>query len=349
MSNINLKHKNIIYKWMLMGTFLIAIMITIGGYTRLTKSGLSMTDWRPITGTIPPISDIDWEKEFDKYNGTPQSVIFNNLEKHEKIERFKEIFWPEWFHRLFARFLGFFLILPFIYFYLKKMISKELKKKVAILFFLGASQALIGWYMVKSGLINIPAVSHYRLALHLVFAFILMGYSLWVSLGIGYGNRKIANIPKYIKYIIILILLQICLGAFTAGSNAGKYYNTFPMMDGSILPPEGLLYSFDFFHRNNIGNIQFSHRLFAWTILFISIPYIYKRIKKNNKDNKNNSVIIFGCSLGIQFLLGVLTIIYFNNWNKIVLGIIHQLGATILFLSTISMAYFNTDVKNRNN
>ena len=165
----------IVYKWLLFGTLLIAIMISIGGYTRLTKSGLSMTDWRPVTGTLPPITDKEWIEEYNKYSNSPQAIEFErSVPPNLRMQEFKKIFWPEWFHRLFARILGFYLIIPFLYFTFKGLINKHFKKKIGIIFGLGLLQAIIGWYMVKSGLIDVPYVSHYRLATHLLLAFMTL-------------------------------------------------------------------------------------------------------------------------------------------------------------------------------
>ena len=336
--NIDIQQKHVYY-WLLLGTFLIAIMISIGGYTRLTKSGLSITDWKPVTGILPPLSEQEWIEEYSNYKNTPQAIEFEKrIEPDLRIYEFKKIFWPEWFHRIFARILGFYLIIPFVFFSFKGLINHQLRSKIAIIFSLGLLQAIIGWYMVKSGLVDVPYVSHYRLATHLLLAFVLIGYSFWTSLGIKYGQKNIFLMPGYIKAIIMIILIQICLGAFTAGTNAGKFYNSFPMMDGSFTPPEGLKNELNFFRYDNVGNIQFSHRLFAWIILLVSFG-VYRR-----SDNfiKDKSALLFCGSVIIQFILGVLTVLYFNSWDRVALGIVHQLGATMLFISVISMAYFKT-------
>ena len=328
-----------VYRWLLLGTFLIAIMISIGGYTRLTMSGLSMTDWRPVTGIIPPLSEHAWTEEYSKYKASPQAIEFEkSIEPDLRIFEFKKIFWPEWFHRLFARLLGFYLILPFLFFSFKGLISRQLKINIGIIFSLGLLQAVVGWFMVKSGLVDVPYVSHYRLATHLLLAFILIGYSLWTSFEIRYGQKNIFLIPRYIKVIIMLILIQICLGAFTAGTNAGHFYNSFPMMDGSFTPPEGLRYELNFFRYENVGNIQFSHRVVAWIILLLSFGIFRRR----NSFINDKSVLLFCGSVILQFIIGVITVLYYNSWNSVMLGIVHQIGATILFISAILMAYFKT-------
>ena len=226
----NNKKTGIVYLWLLTSCFLVFIMVFIGGLTRLTNSGLSMVDWRPIMGTIPPLSSRAWIEAFNDYKATPEFQIVN---KFISLSEFKFIFWWEWFHRFFARCIGIVFIIPFLWFLIKKRISKKLFIYLVLIFIFGLFQAIVGWWMVKSGLVDNPYVSPYRLTFHLFNAIIIFSLLFWNSLNLFYDqniNRASQNYSTNLIFIsLILLFITIISGGFMAGSHAGNSFNTFPL------------------------------------------------------------------------------------------------------------------------
>jgi len=336
------KTDKIVGYWLLLGAFLVMSMVVIGGITRLTHSGLSMVDWKPISGSIPPITELEWQAEFENYQSSPE---FQKVNAHFELEDFKEIFFWEYFHRLIGRVIGLVFLFPFLYFLItKKLRDKRLKINLIVIFFLGGLQGLIGWYMVKSGLVNDPAVSHYRLALHLSTALLLVSYILWTAMGVFYPNQGKQSNSLRKPYIVLIFILgiQIIYGAFVAGLKAGLIFPTYPKMGDKWVASgiyqayssEGLI-SF-------IGNpisVQFIHRWFAVVVVSL-VAYIYFKGKKlglNQYQKQSNRALLI--MVLIQFLLGVLTLI---NAVPVSLGVLHQLGAAILLSIVIIGTYFNT-------
>ena len=322
--------------WIFCLTLSVLLIIIIGGITRLTDSGLSMVDWRPILGTIPPLSNQDWINVFEKYKQTPEFLIVN---KNIVLEDFKFIFWWEWFHRFFARFIGIIFIIPFIYFYLKRKLTIKLVLVLILVFIFGFFQAFIGWWMVKSGLTENPYVSPYRLTFHLGNAIIIFSILFWLLLDLYYGNqinqRASKLIIKFFEFSLIMIFITILSGSFMSGSGAGKSFNTFPLMNGQIIP-EG--YYINYYGWNNIFEntvaINFNHRWLAtFSFLFISLIILYLFLTKKQIDKFPLILVIFFLSL--QFFLGVLTLTY-NV--PIVLASMHQTNSTLL-LASLFFAY----------
>ena len=323
-------NKAVIY-WLLTGCFLIFIMVVVGGITRLTDSGLSISNYRLITGTIPPIGDQEWQEAFDLYKKHPEFNAYNN---HFDIEDFKSIYFWEWLHRVIGRSIGMVFIIPFFYFLIRKQLTKSTIKKCLVLLSLGAFQGFLGWYMVKSGLVDMPDVSHYRLAAHLVTAFITFAATLWVALDLIYPNRKPAN--KSMRNLIlgsyVVVIIQIIYGAFIAGLKAGLLHNHWPLMNESTFIHH-TVYVLDPFYKNLIENpsgIQFVHRMIAYVVVFLIVA-IWLKSKKFTlttlqKQGVNSLLIL----VLFQFLLGVLTLIYqVPLW----LGVAHQVGAFFLLTS----------------
>ena len=306
-------------------------MVLVGGVTRLTGSGLSITEWNVLMGAVPPLNEHEWQITFAMYQQTPQYLKENY---HFTLAEFKSIFWWEYIHRLLGRIIGLVFLVPFLFFLFKKWLPKHLIPKLLLIFFLGGLQGFIGWYMVKSGLVDNPAVSHYRLALHLMTAFITFGFTLWVALDLVFHERRI-----YSKALIFppmltgLVLLQIVYGAFVAGLKAGLIYNTFPLMDGYLLPP-GLTALPSFFQNitENLTTVQFIHRALGW-IIFLGITGYWFRIRKFSVSEMNAIHFAFA-SVILQFTLGILTILNFYK-EPIFWGVIHQSGALLLFTSMI--------------
>tara|TARA_Y100000590_G_C15661922_1_gene993007 strand:- start:698 stop:1738 length:1041 start_codon:yes stop_codon:yes gene_type:complete len=323
--------------WLFLLTLMILLIIIIGGLTRLTDSGLSMVDWRPIMGTIPPLNDFVWNEAFEKYKLTPE---FNIINKSMTLSEFKYIFWWEWFHRFFARFIGIVLVIPFLFFLYKNKISKKLFLTLVIVFLLGALQAIVGWWMVKSGLSENPYVSAYRLTFHLVNALIIYCILFWSTLSSFFGKNKFKDTNKYIinffHISLFLIFLTIISGGFMAGTHAGNSFNTFPLMNGAFIPDD---YYIDEYKLLNIFEntvaINFNHRwLASFTFIFIFSICFYLLIS-NKTQVKRIYIIIIMFFIILQFLLGVLTLLY-NV--PISLASMHQTNSTLL-LSSILFAY----------
>lgn len=320
-------NKKVIY-WLLTGCALLFIMVVVGGITRLTDSGLSMSEYKLITGTIPPLNDSEWQEAFTIYQQYPE---FQKLHSHFTLSDFKAIYFWEWLHRVVGRMIGLVFILPFIYFVATKQLTANTIKKSLVLLFLGAFQGFLGWYMVKSGLVDMPDVSHYRLAAHLTTAFLTFAATLWVALDLIYPTKK--TIDKNFRNLIgvgyLVLILQIIYGGFVAGLKAGLLHNHWPFMNEGKFIHESA-YAIEPFYLNlfeNPSGIQFIHRTFAYVVV-IFVAVIWYRAKQmtltNMQSNGVNSLLIL---VGVQFLLGVLTIVYgVPLW----LGVAHQIGAFFL-------------------
>lgn len=321
-------NKKVVY-WLFTGCFLIFVMVIVGGITRLTHSGLSISDYKLISGTIPPLNEQEWEEAFELYKQYPE---YQKLHYHFTLEDFKDIYFWEWLHRVIGRFIGIVFIIPFLYFLFTKQLSTPTIKKSLILLFLGAFQGFLGWYMVKSGLVDIPAVSHYRLAMHLVTAFITFAYAFWVALDLIYPKHKEIN-KKYRNLVGIgmaLLILQIIWGAFVAGLDAGWIHNTWPLMNEGKLIHETVYIEQNPVWRNFIegkSGVQFVHRYLA-IIVAGYIVYLWFKARDMKltvlQQRGINTLLIL---VFVQFLLGVFTLIYaVPVW----LGVAHQVGAFFL-------------------
>jgi len=249
--------------WLLVCCALVFAMVVLGGVTRLTGSGLSMTDWRPVTGILPPLDAAEWEAEFAKYRASPE---FRHVNSHMDVHLFKEIFWLEYLHRLLGRVIGLVFFVPFVWFAATGAIARRDWPTYVTMFVLGGLQGLLGWYMVKSGLVDVPSVSQYRLTAHLVAALAIYAFMLWVALSLLYprkGTARHAWFPRAVA-LTTLIAVTIVSGGFVAGLKAGKLYNTFPMMGDAWLPQGA--FALEPAWRNLFANpilVQFDHRVLA--------------------------------------------------------------------------------------
>ncbi|MCM4159365.1 heme A synthase [Antarcticibacterium flavum] len=321
-------NKKVVY-WLFTGCFLIFIMVIVGGITRLTQSGLSISDYKLISGTIPPLNEEEWIAEFELYKQYPE---YQKLHYHFELEDFKQIYFWEWLHRVLGRLIGLVFIIPFIFFLLTRQLTSSTIKKSIILLFLGGFQGFLGWYMVKSGLVDIPAVSHYRLAAHLTTAFITFAYTFWVALDLIYPKRKTINkaMRNVVRWGMAILLLQIIWGAFVAGLDAGLIHNTWPMMNEGKFMHETVYIEQSPVWKNFIegkSGVQFVHRYLAFFVVGI-IAYIWYRSRQIAltalQQKAINALLIL---VFVQFLLGVLTLIYaVPVW----LGVAHQVGAFFL-------------------
>ncbi|MCF1192172.1 COX15/CtaA family protein [Mangrovimonas sp. AS39] len=321
-------NKKVIY-WLFTGCFLIFIMVIVGGITRLTHSGLSISNYKLISGAIPPITEQEWHEAFDLYKQYPE---YQKLNTHFSLEDFKDIYFWEWFHRLIGRLIGIVFLIPFIYFLMTKQLTSKTIKKSIILLGMGAFQGFLGWYMVKSGLVDRPDVSHFRLAAHLTTAFVTFAYTFWVALDLIYPNRKTVNLSfrNLVRWSMVILLIQIIYGAFVAGLDAGFIHNHWPMMSEGQFMHETVLMEqspvwLNFFEGKS--GVQFVHRTLAY-IVVLMILIIWNQSKKLTlTDLQKKSINYLLILVGLQFLLGVFTILL---QVPVWLGVAHQVGAFFL-------------------
>lgn len=329
-----MKQENIsVIVWLLSGCLLIFSMVIIGGITRLTGSGLSMVDWKLFMGAIPPLNELQWMDTFERYKQSPEFQIKNYT---MGLAEFKNIFFWEYIHRLLGRLIGLVFIIPFIYFLIKRRLSKKLIFQSSILLCMGAAQGFIGWWMVKSGLVKNPDVSHYRLATHLITAFLTFSYTFWVALSLIYPDKKHNNIILYklSLSLMIIVIIQIIYGAFVAGLDAGKIYNSWPKMDDAWIA-EAVYSTTPFWWDNFINQmagVQFIHRTFAFLVLGLILYIFYKSRKFNLIKIEKKAINILLITVLLQMILGIITLIM---GVPIWLGVMHQVGAFILLGSTV--------------
>ncbi len=320
-----------VFIWLLVVCVLIFCMVVLGGVTRLTNSGLSMVEWEPIMGIIPPLHEAEWLQTFEKYKQSPEYKKINlGMDMHQ----FKSIFYFEYAHRVLGRIIGLAFLLPFLYFLIRKKIAWAMAPKMLIMFILGGLQGVLGWYMVKSGLVHNPHVSQYRLTAHLLAAISIYAYILWVAMGMVWDNRQNTAVAGFGRLrmaalgITALTLIMIISGGFVAGTKAGYAFSTFPLMNGQFIP-DGLL-SLSPWYTNffeNILSIQFNHRMMAYA-LFIAIPVYWLHIQKSALQQRTK-LIAHGLlmMLGIQVSLGISTLLFHV---PVPLAAAHQAGALIL-------------------
>ena len=321
-------NKKVIY-WLFTGCFLIFIMVIVGGITRLTHSGLSISNYKLISGAIPPITEQEWHEAFDLYKQYPE---YQKLNTHFSLEDFKDIYFWEWFHRLIGRLIGVVFLIPFTYFLITKQLTSKTIKKSIILLGMGAFQGFLGWYMVKSGLVDRPDVSHFRLAAHLTTAFVTFAYTFWVALDLIYPNRETVNLSfrNLVRWSMVILLIQIIYGAFVAGLDAGFIHNHWPMMSEGQFMHETVLIEqspvwLNFFEGKS--GVQFVHRTLAY-IVVLMILIIWNQSKKLTlTDLQKKSINYLLVLVGLQFLLGVFTILL---QVPVWLGVAHQVGAFFL-------------------
>ena len=323
-----------ILNWLYLGIVMVFVMVAIGGITRLTDSGLSMVDWRPIMGSLPPMNAEDWAVAFEKYKNSPQ---FKEHNYHFVLEDFKSIFWWEYIHRAFGRLIGLVFFIPFIGFLVMKRISRPLFFRLLLVLFLGSFQGVLGWYMVKSGLSDVPRVSHFRLAAHLLTAFATISYMFWVSLSIRYErsipNDNLRPFKRWTMALLIITSFQILYGAFVAGKDAGMMHNTWPFMDGHYIHPAAL--ALDSIWESltfNSSMIQFVHRTLAIIVLVFTLSVYIEALKKSVKKPLLQSYQWLSWMVMAQFGLGLFTLLY---RVPLVLAIAHQFGALVFLLLTV--------------
>jgi cytochrome c oxidase assembly protein subunit 15 len=335
MYTVNNKINNQLSIWLKTMFWIISIMIVIGGLTRLTDSGLSITKWQLFSGFLPPLNQNDWILYFDLYKKIPEFELQNY---NMSLQEFKIIFWWEWIHRFLGRLIGIFFLIPLIYFSFKIKIRKILN--LYLIFFLICFQGFIGWYMVSSGLVNRVDVSHFRLSFHLLIAFVILSLILWNYLKI----RKFKEISNKMNPIIpffflILVFLQIAVGAFVSGMDAGKIYNSWPLMGNTYFPDDNKFSSlFKLSALSDPSLVQFIHRNLAYLICIFYILIFYK-IYKNKMYDLYKAINLLGCFVILQIILGILTIIL---GAQIYIASMHQISSIFFVSSSIYLFYINT-------
>ncbi len=321
--------------WLLICCGLVFAMVVLGGVTRLTGSGLSMVDWRPVTGILPPLTADEWQRVFEMYQETPE---FQKKNSHMDVAEFKGIFWLEYLHRLLGRLIGVVFLVPFVYFLWRGHIGVREWPKYLLMFVLGGMQGVLGWYMVKSGLVDNPAVSQYRLTAHLMSAFLIYAFMLWVALSLLYPatERRHAWFGKTVA-LTVLITITIVSGGFVAGLKAGKIYNTFPMMGEQWLPPG--MFALQPAWRNffdNMVTVQFDHRVLAITTFMIIVLFWIGIRKAELPSRIAKGVNALLHTAALQVALGIATLLLVV---PIPLAAAHQAVAMLLFTVAIILCH----------
>ena len=322
--------------WLFVCALMIFVMVVIGGMTRLTHSGLSMVEWKPVTGFLPPISERIWQETFEKYQQYSEFKIKN---PDMDLAGFKSIYWLEFIHRIWGRVIGIVFFVPFVFFLLKKKLDRKLIPKLITMFILGGLQGLLGWFMVKSGLSDRPDVSPYRLTAHLIFAFFLYGWIFWTALGLlfpkshSFKQQSLYAYKGFVSALTLLLVITIVSGGFVAGTDAGFIYNTFPFMGDTLIPKD--LFVLDPWIKNffeNIVTIQFTHRVLTALVFFSVLGFWLKTL---NQDMPKRTRLALQCLLAVvilQVTLGILTLLLAV---PVSLAASHQAGALILLTAML--------------
>jgi cytochrome c oxidase assembly protein subunit 15 len=322
--------------WLLVSAALVFLMVVVGGVTRLTHSGLSIVEWQPLVGALPPLSHVDWEALFAKYRETPEFKLVNF---DMDLAGFQRIFWWEYFHRLLGRTIGVVFALPFLWLLLRRRVDRALAWKLAGVFALGALQGALGWYMVKSGLVDNPRVSHFRLTAHLGMALAILAAELWIAFDL-LAPRGAGALPPPSRRALALaaLVFVMCLtGGFVAGLRAGFAYNSFPLMNGHLVPPEIMM--LEPWWQNflyNMATVQFTHRTIAW-LLIVLVPLFWWQARRAAHDARARlATHALLAMLALQVTLGVSTLLLVV---PIPLAAAHQAGAVLLLAATLWAAH----------
>jgi len=325
--------------WLIACCALVFAMVVLGGVTRLTRSGLSIVEWQPIIGALPPFTSADWEELFGKYQQTPE---YQKVNPSMTLAGFKGIFWLEYFHRLLGRLIGVAFFLPLLYFLWRRALAPPLTLKLGGIFLLGALQGALGWFMVMSGLVDDPRVSHYRLTAHLALAFAIYAAMLWIALELldprpprPATPARLTRLRRLAWTVTGLVVAMVVTGGFVAGIRAGYAYNTFPLMNGYWIPPEILLiepWYLNFF--NNMATVQFDHRLFAW-LLAVAVPWLWYEAGRAELPARARLLTHFLlAALVLQIALGISTLLLAV---PVALAAAHQAGALFVFTAALAV------------
>ena len=331
-------HHRAVRWWLVSIAALIAIMVLVGGATRLTESGLSITEWKPVTGTLPPLNQEQWREAFEAYKTIPQ---YRELNAGMDLGEFKTIFWWEWSHRLLGRGIGVFYLLPFLWFLWRGALSTDLRRRLWLIFGLGALQGAVGWWMVASGLSQRVEVSQYRLATHLVLALLIFAGIVWTL-------RRLASRPSLVASsrlkiigvaLVVLTFVQLYLGALVAGLRAGKVYNTWPDIDGALIPSAARLFFEKPWWRNlfdNVLTVQFEHRMTAYALLALAVLHALDAVRSRAALAVVNGAFWLAAAITLQATLGILTLL---NQVPTSLALAHQAVA----IAVLTLAIFQAE------
>jgi cytochrome c oxidase assembly protein subunit 15 len=330
--------------WLILVAAMVFVMVVIGGMTRLTESGLSITEWQPVLGTLPPLSEADWQALFGKYRQSPQ---FQKVYPDLTLAGFKSIFWLEYIHRLWGRLIGVVFLLPFLWFWIRGRIPNGYWPALLGLFALGALQGGVGWLMVASGLVDRPSVSHYRLAVHLLLAVVIYAALLWTALGLlqPRGDSALARRDRGpSRLVYLLVVLTIAAGALVAGLRAGLVYNTFPLMGGALVPTDYWLPGLGWINAfENRAAVQFHHRVLA-TATLLAAGYLWWRVRGGGAPRVGRGAAWLLGAVLLQYGLGIVAILRFGQApppmaEAVAIGTLHQAGAMVVVTAALWFAH----------
>ena len=335
MDKLDIEVQKPVVAWLTLVGLMVFCMIIVGGATRLTHSGLSIVEWEPLVGTIPPLDQEDWDEVFDEYKTSPE---YQQVNFGMSLDEFKVIFWWEYFHRLLGRLIGLVFFIPLLYFAIRRKINGSLAKRLFGIFVLGGLQGGMGWYMVASGLVDDPRVSHYRLTAHLGIAFLIFGAIVWTALSVMYPSKTNMSQPvrrmfRFAAAINVIIFLMVLSGGFVAGIRAGLAYNTWPLMGNSFIPPDIFILTpgwRNFFE--NMATVQFDHRIIAY-VLAVLVPIFWFKVRR--RDVSPQTVIATNTLLVLVFTQIVVGISTLLHHVPVTLGVAHQGIGSLVFVTSL--------------
>ncbi len=335
MDKLDIEAQKPVVAWLTLVGLMVFCMIIVGGATRLTHSGLSIVEWEPLVGTIPPLDQEDWNEVFDEYKTSPE---YQQVNFGMSLDEFKVIFWWEYFHRLLGRLIGLVFFIPLLYFAIRRKINGSLAKRLFGIFVLGGLQGGMGWYMVASGLVDDPRVSQYRLTAHLGIAFLIFGAIVWTALSVMYPSKTNMSQPvrrmfRFAVAINVIIFLMVVSGGFVAGIRAGLAYNTWPLMGNSFVPPDIFILTpgwRNFFE--NMATVQFDHRIIAY-VLAVLVPIFWFKVRR--RDVSPQTVIATNTLLVLVFTQIVVGISTLLHHVPVTLGVAHQGIGSLVFVTSL--------------
>ncbi|HEX7792313.1 MAG TPA: COX15/CtaA family protein [Afipia sp.] len=323
--------------WLVVVAALVVCTLLVGGATRLTESGLSIVEWKPVTGTLPPLTEAEWNTQFEAYKTIPQ---YREMNSGMSLAEFKTIFWWEWAHRLLGRLIGAVFLLPFLWFLWRGVLSPDLKRKLWVIFALGGAQGAVGWWMVKSGLTERVSVSQYRLAAHFMLALSIFSAIVWTLRRLR--NAQVFAAPARLRItsrlLLGLVFLQLYFGALVAGLRAGRIFNTWPQIDGGLIPSAERLFFEEPWWRNFFDNtltVQFSHRMIAYTLLVLAVAHAIDAVRSRAAPDVIRGALWLLVAMVLQAVVGILTLL---NHVPIDLGITHQAVAIVVLILALFQA-----------
>jgi len=324
--------------WLVVVAALIICTLMVGGATRLTESGLSIVEWKPVTGTVPPLTDAEWSRQFEAYKTIPQ---YREMNRGMSLGEFKTIFWWEWGHRLLGRLIGAVFLLPFLWFLWRGFLSSELKRRLWIIFALGGLQGAVGWWMVSSGLTGRVSVSQYRLAIHFMLALFIFSAIVWTLRRLQVRPTSVAPLRVKVtgRILLALVFLQLYFGALVAGLRAGRVFNTWPQIDGAFIPTVERLFFEQPWWRNFFDNtltVQFTHRMIAYTLVALAIVHAIDAVRSRTSPAVVTGALWIMATMVVQAAVGILTLL---NQVPIDLGLAHQAVAIVV----LTLALFQVE------